>query len=1031
MKKIKLLVIVILSGLCIPALSQQPFTPGNIVVYRVGDGTIPFANGLAFKVYLDEYTPSGTLVQSILMPNTGQNKITMAARSTNYNTGGLLTLSSDGKYLIIPGYDADLGTDVAAGPSPRSIGVVDFNGTLRSVTVIPDLTAKHSLSAASDNGNNLWMIDGSNVEYCHAGDNSTTTIATGISAHAVNITQGQLYVSNGSGSTVLIGTVGTGLPVTAGQTETNLPGYPFDPDSNPYQFAFADLDPNVPGADVLYVADQYAFNEGIHKYSLVNGTWVSNGAVGASLDLYTGLTLKVSANTVTIFATRRGNNSVISLGGQLVSLVDNSGYNGTLTGTPTVLANAAVTSRIGFRGVALVPQPAPFTAGNIVVYRVGDGTIPFANGLAFKVYLDEYTPSGTLVQSILMPNTGQNKITMAARSTNYNTGGLLTLSSDGKYLIIPGYDADLGTDVAAGPSPRSIGVVDFNGTLRSVTVIPDLTAKHSLSAASDNGNNLWMIDGSNVEYCHAGDNSTTTIATGISAHAVNITQGQLYVSNGSGSTVLIGTVGTGLPVTAGQTETNLPGYPFDPDSNPYQFAFADLDPNVPGADVLYVADQYAFNEGIHKYSLVNGTWVSNGAVGASLDLYTGLTLKVSANTVTIFATRRGNNSVISLGGQLVSLVDNSGYNGTLTGTPTVLANAAVTSRIGFRGVAPVALNCPSVNGLQVINATSSQATLTWNPGTTGTKYSYYVDTNPIPTGTGSDTTGTTVTMTGLSNGVTYYAHVRTICSAVSTSEWSTVQFITSCKAPAVSALIVNVSATGLTTIKWRRVFGAGGYEYVISTSSTPPSVAGTMVTDTSVTLNSLNPVTQYYVHVRSICDVNTFSGWITKGFTTGCFMPITVVGLLPNHAMVTWNKISNALKYEYALTNTEAKPLSGTYTTDTFHVMDKLLNGSAHYFHVRSICAAATVSDWSTINFHVAGLNVFPNPVSETLYINLYGTVNSNNLVTILDATGRVVKKIQLTGGSAAVDTGTWDAGIYIVHYNDGQNKYIVKMMKQ
>ena len=69
-----------------------------------------------------------------------------------------------------------------------------------------------------------------------------------------------------------LGAVGAGSPTTAGQTISNLPGVPASTGS-PYGFFFVDLDPNTPGLDVLYVADDGA---GITKYSLVGGTWVAN-----------------------------------------------------------------------------------------------------------------------------------------------------------------------------------------------------------------------------------------------------------------------------------------------------------------------------------------------------------------------------------------------------------------------------------------------------------------------------------------------------------------------------------------------------------------------------------------------------------------------------------------------------------------------------------------------------------------------------------------------------------------------------------
>src|ERR1043166_9690103 len=53
---------------------------------------------------------------------------------------------------------------------------------------------------------------------------------------------------------------------------------------------------------------------------------------------------------------------------------------------------------------------APFTSGNLVVYRVGDGSAPLSANAA-AVFVDEYTPAGVLVQSITLPTAvnGSNK----------------------------------------------------------------------------------------------------------------------------------------------------------------------------------------------------------------------------------------------------------------------------------------------------------------------------------------------------------------------------------------------------------------------------------------------------------------------------------------------------------------------------------------------------------------------------------------------------------------------------------------------
>src|SRR5262245_52295346 len=51
----------------LPAGYPAAFTPGDIVVYRAGDGSAS-SNANANPVFLDEYKSDGTLVQSIPMP---------------------------------------------------------------------------------------------------------------------------------------------------------------------------------------------------------------------------------------------------------------------------------------------------------------------------------------------------------------------------------------------------------------------------------------------------------------------------------------------------------------------------------------------------------------------------------------------------------------------------------------------------------------------------------------------------------------------------------------------------------------------------------------------------------------------------------------------------------------------------------------------------------------------------------------------------------------------------------------------------
>ncbi|WP_353078858.1 T9SS type A sorting domain-containing protein [Flavobacterium sp.] len=95
--------------------------------------------------------------------------------------------------------------------------------------------------------------------------------------------------------------------------------------------------------------------------------------------------------------------------------------------------------------------------------------------------------------------------------------------------------------------------------------------------------------------------------------------------------------------------------------------------------------------------------------------------------------------------------------------------------------------------------------------------------------------------------------------------------------PQPTNLVVSgVTATGAAT-SWDAMSGAAsGYEYVISTSATPPTGAGTAITTTFVALTGLTPQTTYYLYVRANCGSGSFSVWSVQTFTTQC-APVTTL----------------------------------------------------------------------------------------------------------------------------------------------------------
>src|SRR5689334_24253671 len=79
---------------------------GDLVVYRVGDGTSALVN-TGDPVFLDEYRPDGSFVQTIAMPSIDDGTNHAMIESGVATTDGGITRSADGRYLITQGFNVD------------------------------------------------------------------------------------------------------------------------------------------------------------------------------------------------------------------------------------------------------------------------------------------------------------------------------------------------------------------------------------------------------------------------------------------------------------------------------------------------------------------------------------------------------------------------------------------------------------------------------------------------------------------------------------------------------------------------------------------------------------------------------------------------------------------------------------------------------------------------------------------------------------------------------------------------------------
>jgi len=429
------------STLCLLLLAASvPAEDAHLFVYRVGDGVATLVKQ-GNPVFLDEYTTSGTLVRSIPLPSgTTQPLIASGTASSE----GFLTLSTNGQYIILTGYAASLpsSTDLAASASatvPRVVGRVDGAGGINTSTALTDLSDGNNVrSAASVDGTAFWATGVgksgiSGVRYATLGGTTSINLASAFrNARQVNIFADQLYASsNNSNGFLGVGTVGTGLPTTAGQTATRLTGLSDTTSSGSYGFFFANLSGGG-GYDTLYIADDNSGatpTGGIQKWSWVTNTWVKNGTMGTATDLYRGLTAVVNGTSVTIYSTRNGSKTGTG-GGQLVTVTDSTGYNFAPTATPALLA--AADPNKDFRGVAFAPSGC-VPSQSVSTASANPTSVP-DNGIStstITVTIKDAAgnPFNGKTVSLVDSPLGASTITPASGTTNLNGQATFTVKS--------------------------------------------------------------------------------------------------------------------------------------------------------------------------------------------------------------------------------------------------------------------------------------------------------------------------------------------------------------------------------------------------------------------------------------------------------------------------------------------------------------------------------------------------------------------------------------------------------------------------
>ncbi len=259
---------------------------------------------------------------------------------------------------------------------------------------------------------------------------------------------------------------------------------------------------------------------------------------------------------------------------------------------------------------------AQFSAGNLAVLRLGNGTETLAN-TGNSVFIDQYTTLGSYVNSVSILNSGPSALVMSGTATSE---GSLTRSTDGKYLTFAGYNTTAGIPYASSlPAtaatlvPRGVGQVNQAGSYNLVTTTTTAwggtssTAGNPRSVISDGANNYWGVGTSSSSgtrgTLYYGMNSSAAWVEGSkSPRVINIYGGNIYYSVSSGTAGLSGIWGfSGQPTSGPLVATQL--IDTGVSSGNYDFTLN------PGMTLAYIADDRATAAGgIQRWDFNGSAW---------------------------------------------------------------------------------------------------------------------------------------------------------------------------------------------------------------------------------------------------------------------------------------------------------------------------------------------------------------------------------------------------------------------------------------
>lgn len=506
-------------GLMLSAMvaSAAPFTEGNLAVFQISNSA---NNTTATIVEVDPTTVAQTPTNLIAIEGaTGANALRFSGSA---GTTGYLSRNASGSLLTFAGHNTTTTSGNINTILPRAVGTLNSAGTFLLAATYAGTSGNQARSATSLN-NSTWFIADQGGIYT----NGSSAADPAMNVRSIRAFGGVVHVLRAS-STVSDTVVST-VSSPSGGTVTGLPGLAND--STAVDFFMVSSGDNGSAFDVLYVLS----TTGIKKYSLVSGTWTSNGTYADVTGF--GLAAADSGAGAVLYATTgSGSTSANSL----VKMADAAGFNAAIDIT---------------------------TANNVTLYTTASGTT--LKGVAFApISLPD------LAISASAPATGTTNSNFDYTLTVSNTGTANASSVAARFTLPSGLSFVSASGTNGFSGVNNAGVIDFTGGSINAGASATLTVTVSTATAATYAAPIGaaVVDPLATITEGSEGNNSSTVATStvvsppLAAPVITIhpTANQTITSGGTAS---LSVVASGAPAptyqwyqgTSGTTANPVPG----------------------------------------------------------------------------------------------------------------------------------------------------------------------------------------------------------------------------------------------------------------------------------------------------------------------------------------------------------------------------------------------------------------------------------------------------------------------------------------